>query len=263
MIFIWLACAAPSQDTLVDELRVLGLFTDVPEVMPGQTVDYDTLVFDPYDSHDLLQWTCTSLFPGECAEAELDIWDGLTLNEPLGQFQVSMGLSAVANEEPLPLVSRWALACEPGVCPFLEDLNDNLSEPLSEDLTAMLQDPTLLLEGLPFEGVSLAYRQLNVSMRQSPDINPSISCEEVSEAEPLETVEFLCGLSGNFDKGAAVWGYTTAGAWIGDSVSLSAGDSEISYSLQAPEDTGEVSLWLVIVDGGVGTEVWSSTLTVR
>jgi len=259
VIFLWLACAAPSEDTLVEELRVMGIFTDVPEANPGQIINYETLVFDPSDDHELMQWTCSSLYPGACGEAENELWDGLSLNEPEGEFQVSTVLAAVAEEEPFPFVSRWALACEPGLCPIFGELD----EPLSDDVKSMLQNPSELLNGLPLEGVSLAFRAIDISTSTEPEINPSITCDGPEDTAPLETVEYVCSISGQFEGAASVWGYTTGGAWIGDSVAVSAGDTEVSYSLAAPEEEGEVTLWLVVIDGRTGTEFWSTSLTIK
>ncbi len=259
MILLWLACAAPSSDTLIDELRILAILTDVPEAVPGQTVASETVVFDPFEDHQLLQWTCSSFAPGTCLEADSESWEGISLNEYYTEFMVPPELVLVADESPKPFLSRWALACEPNACPFLDDF----SEPLSDDLRDRLQDPMELLRDLPLEGVSLAVRSIDISTRSNPRINPELVCEGPDQAAPAETVEYACEVSGEFDTGASIWGYTSGGAWIGDYVSLSTGDTEVLYSMLAPEEQGEIQLWLVIIDGAAGTSIWSGSLNVQ
>ncbi|MCP4809145.1 MAG: hypothetical protein GY913_12975 [Proteobacteria bacterium] len=259
MILLMLACAGPSEDTLIDELRVLAILAEAPEAAPGQTLAVETVVVDPFEDHQLLQWTCTSLAPGTCLEADEETWEDLTVDEPVTDFTISPALAAVAGDEPLPLVSRWALACEPGACPFL----DGLSGSIPDDLRADLQDPAELLRDLPLEGVSLAVQPVDVSTRTDMAENPAVTCTGPSEAKPGETVDFECEVAGGFQEDAAIWGYTSAGAWIGASMPLAPDDTSATYSWVAPDAEQQVELWLVVTDGGRGTAVWSAPLDVR
>ncbi len=257
MIALLLACAGPSEDTLVDELRVLSITPEVPEAAPGQQVRQDTLVVDPFEDHRLLQWTCTSLAPGSCLEAESEDWEGLSVDEPRGSFTVSAALASVATDEPLPLVRRWALACEEGLCPVFDELDAGLTEALRRDLQA----PTELLRDLPFEGVSLAVRGMYVSSREDPATQPTLTCAGPWEVEPAGTAEFSCAVEGRLAEGAALWGYTSAGGWVGASVPLRS--AEVGYSLVAPEEAGPVQLWVIVEDGASGSAVWSGSIRVR
>ncbi len=80
------ACAGcamgPNTETLIDDLRVVGVTLDPPEAAPGQSVAVDVTVADPEEQGaELLFWTCTDpFFSGECLEASLPleqwVWEG-------------------------------------------------------------------------------------------------------------------------------------------------------------------------------------------
>ena len=73
MILIFaLGCGAgPNDETLVDELRVLAMVAEPPEVAPGAESTVEVTVADPEGvGPDVIVWTCTDLGDG-CLEAAL------------------------------------------------------------------------------------------------------------------------------------------------------------------------------------------------
>ena len=105
--------SGPAPETLVDELRVLVLVPESPEIAPNETTGLDIVVADPLErGFDRLTWTCTRLGP-ECAEALLDPdspWlrleaeAGGAAGLSTGSVTASPALFEVASEDPLPLV---------------------------------------------------------------------------------------------------------------------------------------------------------------
>lgn len=270
----WLAgCTmGPSAETLVDELRVLAVVSEPPEAGPGERMSLSAMTVDPLeDGYDTLSWTCT--FTGEsCAESLTGSpWSGLTLTpSPEGmvttEYVVSPVLGDVLTEEPLPLVQSWTLSCAPGRCPAIDALL-NPQDADNNQLQEWLTDPIAMMEALPIEGTSLALRSLRLSLR-APDEraqNPTISCSAESDTDSLEVGEerlFTCTLGGEISRLSAVWGYATAGGWEGSRIELDEGQASVEYRWFAPEDPGEVTIWVVLIDGAGGVGMWEQVLQV-
>lgn len=292
LILLWsllLACSTgPSDETLVDELRVLATLTDPPEAQAGETVSTETLVVDPADAgYDLLSWPCT--FTGEgCAEPELselsgEVWAGLSLEQGrsgtdryAGSTTLSPALSEALSDTPVPLVQLWTLACEPGLCPVIDlaASSPGAGSAEAESLQAALSDPPAQLEALPMEGVSLAVRWLHASTRPEGErlVNPTISCEVLSQdtdepvVAPGEALDFTCFLEGELTGFAGAWGYTTAGGWEGATYLLDPGVTLIDYVWFAPEEAPAdplVPLWVLVVDGEGGVGLWEGRARVE
>ncbi len=282
-----LACGnGPSDETLVDELRVLATLTDPPEALAGETVSVDTLVVDPLDAgFEVLTWACTFTGEGCLEEEELTgfAWEGLSYTPDQAgstRFSSSTTVSPFVgdflSEEPIPLVQLWTLACEPGLCPAM-DLAAADPEAGSEEaaaLQAVLADPSEQMKDLPFQGASLGVRWLYASTRAEGERleNPEISCEVVSqegEAVPTvvagESLGFTCFVSGEFDGYAGAWGYATNGGWEGPTYLLDPGVTLLDYTWFAPEEVPEdstVDLWVVLVDGQGGVGLWEGSAEV-
>ena len=55
-------CGGANEDTLVDELRVMAVVSDPPEVAPAATTTITATVADPLGVEpDVMLWTCTNL----------------------------------------------------------------------------------------------------------------------------------------------------------------------------------------------------------
>ena len=267
---LWLAgCAmGPNADTLVDELRVLSVMAEPPEAGPGEVVRFSALTVDPLEQgYDTLSWTCT--FTGEdCLESLMgSTWSGLTLTpSPEGvvttEYTVSPALSEFLTEEPLPLVQSWTLSCLPGRCPAIEAVLSPDSAD-SEQLQDWLGDPISMMEDLPIEGTSLALRSLLLSSRDPAERaqNPTISCSTEEETLEVGTERlFTCDLDGEITQLSAVWGYTTGGGWETSRIELDENQETVEYRWFAPEDAGEVTIWVVLIDGEGGVGMWEQAL---
>lgn len=278
-------CASgPSAETLVSELRVLAVLADTPEARPGETVALESLVVDPLDrGYDALAWSCT--FTGEvCLEAggfTGVAWDGLVSAESppepwlASSYTVAPQLSEFVGPEPVPLVQHWTLACEPGLCPVIDDAL-SAPEPGSAAATALqeqLSDPFSVLETLPMQGVSLALRSISVSTRDDDArvTNPTVDCRprdgefgDLLTVEPGARLPMWCAVEGAYDGDAAIWGYTTGGGWEGEAQELDNGDTDKEYVFIAPEEVPDdaVSLWVVISDGFGGVGIWEGEVVV-
>ena len=130
------------------------------------------------------------------------------------------------------------------------------------------------MEDLPMMGVSLAFRSLYLSSRPESErrTNPSVSCEAEQptdngslSVEAEGRLEMRCAVSGVFDGDAAVWGYTTAGGWEGESQEIDQGDEDVAYVYIAPQEPAAepIPLWVVIIDGFGGVGLWSGEVAVQ
>ena len=276
-ILLWAAagCASgPSEETLIDELRVLAVAADPVEVQPGEVVALDALVVDPTgDGAQVLTWTCTPGVDG-CLEAALEtavVWDGAAVTTLDGsgvvssEVTVSPALSAFAATTPTALVASYTLACAPGLCPVFELAGAEAGTADGDALTVALADPFGMLEALPMEGVSLAALGLLVSSRGADERrqSPQLTCAvDVPAVTPGGEVVVTCDVAGDFDDDAGLWGYGTSGGFEAPSVAVGDGDT-VPYVWFAPdEQTAEVPLWLVLIDGQGGLAVWEGAVAV-
>ena len=271
-------CSSGPRRTLVDNLRVLVLVPESPEIAPNETTGLDIVVADPLErGFDRLTWTCTRLGP-ECAEALLDPdspWLRLEAEAggasglSTGSVTASPALFEVASQDPLPLVQVFTLVCEPGLCDVLDaalagvEPDSAAADQLQSDLT----DPFSLLEDLPLEGVSLASWTVDVSTRSPedrrshPSLGPCTLTDGDGDGEataesvaPEGTLKATCPVEGPFDADAGLWGYGTAGGWGADRDTFGNDATEVEgYTWFAPKakDAPEapVDLWLVLTDG--------------
>lgn len=276
--------SGPSAETLVSELRVLAVLADIPEARPGETVALESLVVDPLENgYDAIAWSCT--FTGDtCLESAGftgAAWDGLvgvaSPDEPwlASRYTVAPQLADFVGRDPVPLVQHWTLACEPGLCPVI-DAALAAPEPggaAATALQAQLSDPFTVLESLPMQGVSLALRSLSVSTRSDGErvTNPTVACRardgELGDPLIVEAggrLPMWCAVDGTYDGDGAIWGYTTAGGWEGESQELDNGDTDKEYVFIGPEAVpdGPVPLWVVISDGFGGVGIWEGEVEI-
>jgi hypothetical protein len=263
---LMLACVAgPGVETLIDDLRVVAIVAEPPEVAPGATSTLTATVADPTEEGvELLMWTCTDLgegcVEGESAEpgtwpASPEVTDGLASVSAT----VSPFLSAIVDDtEALPLVTVWALACAPGICPTADELS-----------AEQLADPSDLMATLPLEGVALSVASLWTSMRTEPHQNPLLAPDfdstlTVAPGEEVD-LDFLVTRLGDETAELSLYGYASAGGFaLPTSPVIDTSPATRTYF--APEDavSGDViDLWVVLVDDLGGAAVWTGTLLVE
>ncbi len=227
-------CMGPSEQTLIDELRLVAMRTDPAVVDPGAPLTLTVTVADPRgDGGDLLVWTC--LEQG-CA----------TVLQPVSeQVLVPLGVPG-----PLPI---WALACAPGLC-------GDLSE-ASED---RLRDPGAWLEDLPVSGVSAGFRTAPVRSAEADaedPVNPVLVEAPASPvvAEERATLDFVA------PEASVAYGYTTAGGFSAVSYPV-ARDGRVQLEWLAPAPPADETaprparIYVALEDGRGGVSVWIGDL---
>ena len=151
---MWLlltGCGGPNSETLVDQLRVMAVVAEPPEVAPGASATLTAYIADPNDEAPTsMMWTCTDLGDGCMEAAEPGL--GATVAAPEGGVvsttrTAPMALAGIVGDGatvlPIPL---WTLACADGLCPVIDDVAAGST---SEDVTSFLNDPTEGMKGRP------------------------------------------------------------------------------------------------------------------
>jgi hypothetical protein len=278
------ACnSGPNEETLVDELRVLATLSTTPEAQPGERVDLEAFVVDPKDDgYDVMSWVCTTT--GEdCLEAAATgggAWDGLRAEASPDQpwfsssLQVPPFFAEFVDEQPLPLIFHYTLACLPGRCAALELAlaEPAAGSPEAKQLAALLADPAEMMTTLPMDGVSLALRRLTVSTR-APGArvdNPTFSVTTEGGA-PLpaeltagDELGILFSMEGPRDEDAAVWLYTDVGGFRDANAGLADPDEVPKVPYYAPDEAQDlVNLWFIAVNGDGGVSFGSHALRVN
>lgn len=275
-LFAFGCAPGPSPETLIDDLRVVAVVAEPPEVAPGERASFEVTVADPaVRGVELLVWTCTDLGSG-CLEGAADEAraEGVTWPEVLpvedgratALIDVPLALGGVLDavgEDPLMATAVWALACEPGLCPLVEDARSGRVDP------ADLADPTRWMVDLPLDGVSLGLRSLAVSNREERHQNPVLEpdFDEVPTVAAGEAIDldFRVAAVGDSAVGRDIFGYASAGGF--DMAPVTSVSTDVtSLTWYAPEDGlsgDEVTLWVVLTDELGGSAVWRGTATVE
>lgn len=250
------ACGGPNQETLLDELRVLAMVPDAPELAPGEATALRVRVVDPAETGaEVLVWTCTSLGEGCLEEAEGRAVEVLAPTDGWVEAQVAApaALGFIASEEPVPLIAAWALACEAGRCPLIDDVK--AGREIDPD---RWEDPLAWMGSLDMVGVSLALNTLSVSTR-GPDARHAAPTLEVQAAldpvAPEGTLTITAIASGALGPEAQVWAYTEGGGFVSTSERPDEA-GEVRFDWIAPDAPGEVPLYLVLVDDLGGSALW-------
>ena len=260
-------CGGANEDTLVDELRVMAVVADPPEVAPAATTTITATVADPLGVEpDVMLWTCTNLGDG-CLEA-VDPAQGTVIGRPVeGQLSTvvtaPVALAGVVSDGVTVLpVLLWTLACAPGLCPAI-DLAAAQPAPgsaESETLSAFLADPITGAEALPLTDVSLALSQVRVSMRAAPLQNPVI----VPPTDALvvgvgASLEFTIGVE--FEGVTTAYGYTTNGGF--SSAEYEVVDGEAKMTWFGSDVAGTADLWVVVNGEDGGSAIWHAVGSVE
>ena len=252
-----LGCAdGPSDETVVDELRVLAIQAEPPEAAPGEDVELGATIANPTGaSAEVLLWHCTDLGTGCLEDSGTSSWSQQLDGDAVSATAtVPQALAAFATDEPLRATLVWALACEPGLCP-------QIGEPEAWDLS----DPGSWLGDLPMSGVSLAFNAMAISTRDDRLENPVV---ELSSAEPiaaapgeLVALDFAVQLDVTASADTLAFGYGTAGGF-GDTEYAIGDDGAVTLEWYAPDQVGEVTLYVVVNDGEGGVGIWVGQATV-
>lgn len=211
-------------------------------------------VADPLETGaDVLIWHCTNLGDGCLEEGSDHAWvESLVDGQATATTTVPAALGAFASDEPFRGLSAWALACEPGLCPQMDD-------PTVYDLA----DPTSWLADLPIHGVSLAFLPLAVSTRtervENPVLTPDFDVPTAVAGGESFDLHFLVGLSVVAGPDTLAFGYATGGGFekteytVGD-------DGEVTLTWIAPDEAGDIDIFVEVNDGAGGVGVWTGSV---
>lgn len=264
-------CSGPNDETLLSELRVLSLVMDPPEAQPETTATVTATVVDPAGEGAVgMLWTCTQ-FGEECVEAALPAQGAVTA-DPLGStLSAEIALPAVLadvvrdGETVLP-IPVWMLACAPGLCDVIDQVQAAPGTADAAAAAAFLQDPFTGMESLPLVGTSLAFGLLRVSLREEPVRNPVISGgPDTCAAEPGGEVAINLDVSEGSAAGGALsaWGYATAGGFGMAGYDVRDGIAEMSWFAPGGEDAPadevvpeSADLYVVVTGEEGGSALW-------
>jgi hypothetical protein len=274
MVVLWtvLACSGPSPETLIDELRVVAVVAEPPEIGAMESTSLEVYVADPKEKGvELVVWACTNFGDG-CLESTGGSQSFATAIPEGGRAIVDLAPSPALKAftqagESLEATVIWALACEPGKCPLVDEVAAvESSSPWAGDLADDLSSPMDWLSDLPQSGVSLAYRLITVSgvppneRHQNPTITPLF--EDLPELKNGKRFELGFEVAGDLGDEARVFNYISGGGFkMTDTLVGEPG--EVNLVGFAPKKSGPVDLWVVFNDGLGGVAVWTAQGTVK
>lgn len=244
-------CSGPNSETTVSELRVLSMVIDPPEAAAPSTVNVRSTVFVPGEvgltgpsaASVAMTWTCTDLGSG-CVEAQLPN-RGATVGPPVdGALDAPISLPAVLADVvrdgttvlPIPV---WTLACDPGLCPILDQVGAPAGTADGDAADAFLSDPFTGMESLPLTGTSLAFSLLRVSAREDPVQNPVLSGPDACSAAPGASTALTLSVTdadGAAYAGATAYGYASAGGFSMTEYTVQDGTVELEWFAPGGED---------------------------
>ncbi|MCO4746764.1 MAG: hypothetical protein KC912_18355 [Proteobacteria bacterium] len=271
IIALLAACSpGPSEDTLVDELRIIAAVAEPPEVLPGETTSVDVLLADPLGAGATVAvWACTPADETSCVEAGSPLAGRLAVGELVdGHFvadlTVNPAWAAFASDEPIPS-PLWVLACEPGACPQLDALGDALAaEAPTDAIEELMATPTDWVAELPLTGVTLGAKSLMVSTRdaENRNANPTLTVDGDFTSSAGEELTFEVSVEDDEDESVVeVMGLTTGGGFGLTAFAFLNGQAEMRW--YAPDEPSLVRLYAVATDGVGGTAVWTGEATVE
>ena len=237
-----------------------------------ETFEYSTYVFNPKDEPvDVWTWSCTNLGEG-CLEAAggsesvvRTTVEGLapTVTRSLS---ITPALSGILPETgPLTATQVWTLLCEQGACPILEEVESmGATDTWPQETQDLLSDPLSWMPNLPTNGTGLAYQLITTSLEDDLHQNPSLQVspnnpDSLEKGEPF-TLEFR--VSGTFTEDARLYNYISAGGFEMTDTFVNVDDCTFLNGV-APEDEDEVFIWVVLLDGFGGADVWTKEMSVR
>jgi hypothetical protein len=280
LALILLVGCGPSEETLLDELRVISLRSDPAVLQFESETTITATVYSPDDAAaDVLIWTCLPVGEG-CLEA-----DALGAQRPLSAWTT---VSTLVGDEaqhvvpatgPLPpaevlggftvdRVPVWALTCAPGACPLMDAVRADppVGSEAWVDAAAALRDPFNLIVGLPIANTSLSLRSMPA--QGTPEVEASNPLVEV--AEPVD--ETPAGPEGTrtlvFDvqHPGAVMAYPLAsfGAFTEREVEVI--DGRVSLEWVVPElveEAEQVRVYVAFEAADGGSAIWRGALAAK
>jgi hypothetical protein len=252
VVIFLLACRIGDPTTLVDELRVMGLRQQPAEIsiddlfIPNASPPLiEAWVARPSEQQiDLLLWSCTNFGEG-CLEKEVfqdspEEWIDLSedigtyISRPLPLSPLPLGFvpELTAEDQPFAGTLIWALACQQGSCPLIEEIKSG-----SIDLE-QLANPLTLMKSLPVEEASLSFRSLYFSNRpeeeriKHPELEPNFGGTPNLALDNYVELGFSYQTNQIPTEDAQIYGYTTLGSF--------APNEDINNKLI--KDSGDLSL---------------------
>ena len=265
-------CSGPSPETRIEELRVVAMVADPPEIGPLDETRVDVYVADPEEEGvEVLVWACTNLGEG-CLEEQGGAIGIATGTPQDGLLTVDLSPSPILDGLTtgglsLEATALWALACRPGQCPLIEEASGAEDyHPWSNRLGADLSDPLGWMADLPRKGVSLAFRLLTVSDLPEDERhdNPTIVAlfEELPTLRRGKKFNLDFRLDGVLGEEARVFNYITGGGFKMTETYVG-GTGDVRLEGFAPKKAGPVDMWVVFNDGLGGVAVWTASTTVQ
>ncbi|MEC7987087.1 MAG: hypothetical protein VX278_18100 [Myxococcota bacterium] len=279
MLLSLLACGQSSPSTFVDTLRVVAIQSEPAEISPAEeNAKVNILLADPLQNGaEMLIWSCTNFGEG-CLEKEFyadnfDLWirtyerERLITTVPLEVPLVLSGVLSDFPNEDLPFQGSllWVLACEPNVCPIIEEVRSGDFDP------EPFSDPFSMLETLPFNGVSLAFRSLNLSLRpeeeriRNPFITPQFDLPLQLSVEESQELEFSYELNGIPNEDSLIYGYASVGGFMESSrgnAQLQEESGRVLLEWFAGETVSEGEVYVVVENGSGGVGFWTAEASV-
>ncbi len=232
----------------------------------------DVYVADPdQEGAQVIVWACTNLGEG-CLEAEGGAIGVATGTPEDGRLTVDLSPTPVLDELTrgglsLEATTLWALACQPGRCPLIEEtMAMEPYDPWPNGVADELSDPLDWMADLPRRGVSLAFRLLTVSDVPADDRHDNPTLVALFEELPTLrrgkrfTLEFR--LNGVLGEEARVFNYITGGGFSMTETYVG-GTGDVQLVGFAPKKAGPVDIWIVFNDGLGGVAVWTVSTIVQ
>jgi hypothetical protein len=264
------ACGETSPDTIVDELRVVASVANPPEVQPYVPFTFTSYAANPEDDDlQALTWVCTNFGDG-CLEAfggstSLHTTElGGTAPDWERTLSASPALIPVLEESgALAATQLWTLVCTADTCPIIDEVGDaDGTEEWPSDWQTDLANPLDWVADLPMEGVSLAYQLLTTSLSDAPHQNPTIEADEENPTElpRNDSYELTFTVDGDFTDQAQLYAYSSAGGFMTLNTFVEAGEP-VTVEGTSPKSGDDIRVWMVLVDGNGGMDVWTSTFS--
>ncbi len=268
------ACSQAGLDlSLIDDVRVVAMVADPPEVGPGESATIRVTVADPLRrAPELMVWACTPV-AGVCLESSyLGLPDRLALLATVNgtatytQPIPELDLSDDAVFEP----RLWALACAPGLCPIFDEARERLDRGASSAaLEADLAHPESWMGDLPWDGVHLATHTYRASTAAEEDRNVNPVYEPRFPGGNDEQIEIAPGatLDVNFWSGdqngdnVRAYAATTVGTFPDPDAEVDGNAARLLYV--APDQPQEGDIYVVFEDGHGGEALYRQHVVVR